>query len=77
MGRCGSLLLTRLDDVAEVKRMYVRALARGRSVGRLLLQRLVTDARAEGYRIVQLETLSFMTEACPLPFARFRRDGRL
>ncbi|MGH8991663.1 MAG: GNAT family N-acetyltransferase [Acidimicrobiia bacterium] len=49
--------------IAEVKRMYVRPEARGRGVARALLQRLVEDARAEGYRTVRLESLRFMTEA--------------
>ncbi len=48
---------------AEIKRMYVRPQARGRGVARALLQRLVEDARAEGYRTVRLESLPFMTEA--------------
>jgi GNAT superfamily N-acetyltransferase len=48
---------------AEIKRMYVRPQARGRGVGRALLQRLVEDARSEGYRTARLESLRFMTEA--------------
>jgi Sortase and related acyltransferases len=48
---------------AEIKRMYVRPLARGRGVARALLQRLVEDARSEGYRTARLESLHFMTEA--------------
>lgn len=48
---------------AEIKRMYVRPAARGRGVARALLQRLVEDARTEGYRTARLESLQFMTEA--------------
>lgn len=76
-GRRGRLLLARHDDepvgigafkpagahVAEIKRMYVRPQGRGSGVGRALLQRLVDAARSEGYRVVRLESLCFMTEA--------------
>ena len=48
---------------AELKRMYVRPEARGEGVGRALLERLIEDARAEGYHVVHLETLVFMDEA--------------
>jgi GNAT superfamily N-acetyltransferase len=51
------------DTTAEIKRMYVRPEARGRGIGRALLERLLADALAEGYDIARLETLSFMTEA--------------
>jgi GNAT superfamily N-acetyltransferase len=50
-------------EIAEVKRMYVRAAARGRGVGRQLLHRLLDDARALGFRIVRLESATFMREA--------------
>jgi GNAT superfamily N-acetyltransferase len=51
------------DTTAEIKRMYVRPAARGRGVGRALLDRLLQDARTEGYATVRLETLRFMTAA--------------
>ncbi len=77
VGPGGRLLLARAGDepvgvgalkpvdgaTAEIKRMYVRPEARGRGVGRALLQRLVEDARSEGYRTARLESLRFMTEA--------------
>lgn len=56
--------LKRVDAVTgEIKRMYVRPAGRGRGVGRAVLERLVADARADGYRVVRLETMSFMTAA--------------
>jgi len=48
---------------AEIKRMFVRPTARGRGIARALFDRLLEEARAEGYATVRLETLSFMTEA--------------
>ena len=48
---------------AEIKRMYVRPAGRGRGVGRALLERLLVDARSEGYSVARLETLAFMTAA--------------
>jgi GNAT superfamily N-acetyltransferase len=50
-------------DTAEIKRMYVAPSARGRGIGRALMQRLLAEARAEGFRVARLETANFMTEA--------------
>lgn len=77
VGPRGRLLLARIgdepigvgtlkpvDDVTgEIKRMYVRPAGRGHGVGRALLEQLVDGARADGYVVVRLETLDFMTEA--------------
>jgi GNAT superfamily N-acetyltransferase len=77
LGPRGRLLVARLGDdpvgvgalkpvddtTAEIKRMYVRPAAQGLGVGRALLARLVSDARAEGYATVRLETVRFMTTA--------------
>ena len=51
---------------AELRKMYLLPVARGRGVGKLLLGRLIADARRLGYRRVVLETASVLTEAIEL-----------
>lgn len=50
-------------DVGEIKRLYVAPAARGRGLGRVLVERIITVARETGYRSVLLDTLPFMKEA--------------
>jgi len=51
---------------AEMKRLYVRAQARGAGVGRMLAERIMAEARQRGYRGIRLDTMPFMTEAIGL-----------
>jgi len=60
-GTCGLKRIT--PEVAEIKRMYVDPDQRGRGIGRALLERVIDDARAAGYRTLQLETAIWMSEA--------------
>ncbi len=53
-------------DAGEVKRLWVRPAARGRKVGRLLVEALIVEARAAGYQHVFLSTADKMTEALRL-----------
>jgi ribosomal protein S18 acetylase RimI-like enzyme/catechol 2,3-dioxygenase-like lactoylglutathione lyase family enzyme len=63
----GTVALRPLDgDVGEIKRLYVQPGARGAGVGRALIDRLIADAQAEGYRLLRLETMTFMAEAIAL-----------
>lgn len=50
-------------SVAELQRMYVQPHVRGVGAGRLLLQQLLSDARAIGYQTVRLESLKFLSAA--------------
>jgi GNAT superfamily N-acetyltransferase len=51
------------DEVGEIKRLYVTAQARGRGLGRLLVERIIVEAKQLGYRSLLLDTLPFMKEA--------------
>jgi GNAT superfamily N-acetyltransferase len=62
---CGAL--KRLGaDVGEIKRMYVAKRGRRRGVARAMLTRLEDEARALGYRALQLETGEVQQEAVAL-----------
>jgi GNAT superfamily N-acetyltransferase len=50
-------------SVAEIQRMYVQPHVRGVGAGRLLLQQLLSDARAIGYESARLESLKFLSAA--------------
>lgn len=51
------------SEVGELKRMFVRPEHRRMGVGRLILERLISDARQIGYRQMRLETMTYMAEA--------------
>jgi GNAT superfamily N-acetyltransferase len=50
-------------EIGEIKRLYVVPGARGRGLGRVLVERITAVARELGYRSVLLDTLPFMKEA--------------
>ncbi len=57
--------------IAELKRLYVRPLGRGKGLGLLLTQAAIERARAAHYEILRLDTLASMQDALRL----YRRLG--
>jgi ribosomal protein S18 acetylase RimI-like enzyme len=49
--------------LAEIKRVYVRPGARGRGIGRALMQAMIADLRDAGYSRLRLDTAGFMVAA--------------
>lgn len=63
----GCIALRKIDDVVcEVKRVFLQIDYRGRGLGKLMMERVIEDARCAGYREMVLDTLPIMTEACGL-----------
>lgn len=52
--------------IAELKRLYVRESARGRGLGRALLEQAIAGIRAQGYAQLYLDSLEHLTEATAL-----------
>lgn len=60
----GCVALRKIDDrTGELKRLYVRDQFRGRKVGALLVEQVIREAKAIGYRSVLLDTLVHMESA--------------
>ena len=68
----GCAALKQTDDrFCAMKRLYVRPGYRGSHIGGTLVERIIADARAAGYRHMRLDTFPFMDRALTL----YRRHG--
>jgi ribosomal protein S18 acetylase RimI-like enzyme len=54
------------DSICEMKRLFVPDRSRGHGTGRRLCETVITDARAQGFELMQLDTANLLTEAIAL-----------
>lgn len=60
----GCIGLRKIDDQnCEMKRLYIRPKHRGKKLGKMLIEKIISDARKIGYSYMLLDTLPFLSSA--------------
>lgn len=63
-GLAGCIGLRKIDEqLCEMKRLYVRPQYRSRHIGRILVEKVIEEARGMGYDGILLDTLPFLEDA--------------
>ena len=63
----GCIGLRKMDEVScEMKRLYIRKSFRGSGLGKILVEKIIQDAKEIGYKQMLLDTLPFLPEAIGL-----------
>jgi putative acetyltransferase len=69
----GCIALRQIENgICEMKRLYVRPVYRGKRIGELLVDSIITEARAIGYQRMRLDTISSSMQNA---IALYRRKG--
>ncbi len=60
---CIALRPMKDEGVCEMKRLFVREEFRGRGIGKILVEKILSDAKETGYHMMRLDTLQRMETA--------------